>query len=314
MMLLVWSRTPRRAPGVALLFGTGLVGNAIANALKSATGALTQTLPWRWHDASAHEAVALERATSKALKANPGADLAVIWAAGRSGFASDAEIMAREAAALETVLASGRRVLAAAPGRQGSLHHVSSAGGLFEGQTACGPDAIPRPLRPYGSGKLVQEEMVTTALDFVRRRIYRPSSVYGHVRGGRRGLIPVLMTAALRRVPARIVGELSTQRDYLHASDVGRYVAAMVLAPGPASLDISLLAQGRPASIFEILQLVEARIGLPLQLELDAMPDNARDTTFLRTALPSGFQPMPLTEGIARTALTLCQDHVGAAS
>ena len=314
MMLLVWPAMAGQAPGVALLFGTGLVGGAIANALKSATCAVAQTLPWSWDDANADHAVAVERATSTALKAHPGADLAVIWAAGRSGFASDAGTMACEVAALEAVLASSRRLLSAFPDRRGSLHHVSSAGGLFEGQTSCGPDAIPRPLRPYGSGKLAQEGLVTAAKDFAHRRIYRPSSVYGHVRGGRRGLIPVLMAAALRRVPARIVGELTTQRDYVHASDVGRYVAAMVLAPGSASSTTSLVAQGRPASIFEILQLVEAQIGLPVPRELDAMPDNARDTTFLRTALPSGFNPMPLAEGIARTALTLRQDDVGAMS
>lgn len=311
MMVLAWPAVPGRLPGVALLFGTGLIGAAVAKALSRATGAVTQPLLWRWEDNGAKDAQAMVRVAVAALTERPGAGLTVIWAAGRSGFGSDSEVMEREAAALDAVLASGRHILDAVPDRRGALHHVSSAGGLFEGQVACGPDAVPRPLRPYGLAKLAQERTVIDHKDFAIRRIYRPSSVYGHATGGRVGLIPALMTAAFTRLPARVLGALSTQRDYIHADDIGRHVAQRVLDPGTAPLVTSLLAQARPASIFEILRLVEAQIGLPILQELDPRPDNARDTTFLRTALPPGFRPVPLVEGITRTALTMYRDHMG---
>jgi UDP-glucose 4-epimerase len=152
--------------------------------------------------------------------------------------------------------------------------------------------------------------MVAGAEAFAVRRVYRPSSVYGHAPRGRHGLIPALMVAALRRRPAHIFGALTTQRDYVHADDIGRFVAGTVLDPGPASTATHLLAQARPACILEILHLVEAQIGLPVFRRLDPRPANARDTTFLSSALPQGYRATPLSEGIARTALKLHRDHV----
>ncbi|WP_299841373.1 NAD(P)-dependent oxidoreductase [uncultured Jannaschia sp.] len=314
MMLLAWNATSGRGPGVALLFGTGLVGSSVATALSRITGAIPRHMSWSWEDDGAQDAAVLERAAVEALGARPDAGLAVIWAAGRSGFGTDDAGMAREAATLDAVLACARRVLMATPERQAVLHHVSSAGGLFEGQVACGPEAAPNPFRPYGTGKLDQECKVKDVEAFDRCRIYRPSSVYGYSRRGRRGLIPVLIDAALRRYPARIVGALMTQRDYVHADDVGLHIAARVLNPGPEPTATELLAQARPASIFEILQLVETEVGLPVLRQLDPRPDNARDNTFLRAALAPGFRAMPLAEGIARTALALARDHKAAAS
>ncbi|MGY6633026.1 MAG: NAD-dependent epimerase/dehydratase family protein [Alkalilacustris sp.] len=313
MMLLDWPGAPGRAPGVALVFGTGLVGGAVIAALRTAVAAAARPMPWSWPIAGTGQSEAVERATIAALAARPGAELAVIWAAGQSGFSSDDNVMYHEAAALEAVIATARRILAAVPERRGSLHHVSSAGGLFEGQVACGPDARPHPLRPYAVGKLAQEAVVMGAAEFAHRRVYRPSSVYGFVHGGRRGLIPVLIASALARVPARIVGALTTLRDYVHAADVGRHIAAEVARPCGPAVSTALLAQGRGASIFEILHLVEAQVGLPVRCSLDPRPENARNSTFLRSALPRGFQAMSLGEGIARTALALRRDRPGTA-
>lgn len=305
MIVASWSGDGQRPAGLAALFGTGLIGGAILSRLRARLGARATRLPWDWTDGRPREARAVEDALAGAMPGRAGTPLAVIWAAGGSGFGTDAEGMARERAALDAVLALARRLGARWPEAARSFHLVSSAGGLFEGQVACGRDAVPRPLRPYGAGKLDQERAVAADAALGLRRIYRPSSVYGYAPGARRNLVSVLVAASLHRRPARIVGAMTTQRDYVPAWDVGRFVAERVRDPGPAEVETHLLASGRPASIFEIVHLVEGLAGEPLHLQIDPRPENARDNSFLPSALPPGLRRTGLAEGIERTAAAM---------
>lgn len=66
-----------------------------------------------------------------------------------------------------------------------------------------------------------------------------------------------------------------------------------------------MLASGRPASVFEIIKVVENNIGSQLYLKIDPRPDNARDNTFRPSALPPDFYPTPLREGIEQTKVAL---------
>lgn len=202
-----------------------------------------------------------------------------------------------------------RRVGAAVPIERRAFHLVSSAGGLFEGQVAVGRDAAPRPLRPYGEGKLRQEQLVSAEDRLGRRRIYRPSSVFGYAPRARRGLIAALIAAAVQSRTARIMGSMTTQRDYVFARDVGRHISAAILSPGDAPIRTSVLAQGRPTAIFEVIRLIEAQISTPVLLRLDPHPENGRDNTFLQSVLPKGFRPTRLPEGIALTALAMTHDQ-----
>ncbi|MEL7174438.1 MAG: hypothetical protein AAFN05_15910, partial [Pseudomonadota bacterium] len=151
MILIDWDRTARLAPGIVLVFGTGLIGGAAVRAIVSRIGtARKRHFEWNWAELAAPEATALVAATEALLTARPDARLTVIWAAGRSGFGSDDPAMVLELRAFRRVLATVRRIAAAVPEERRAFIHVSSAGGLFEGQTACGPLAVPSPLRPYG--------------------------------------------------------------------------------------------------------------------------------------------------------------------
>jgi UDP-glucose 4-epimerase len=68
--------------------------------------------------------------------------------------AQETAIVAELIAMAETLRHDGRPV---------DFHMMSSAGGLFESQTHCSEHSIPRPLRPYGTGKLMQERALAQA-------------------------------------------------------------------------------------------------------------------------------------------------------
>lgn len=313
MILIDWEQRGRPS-GVALLFGAGLVGDAIAAAMMRAVGSPgVVRLGWTWSGPLATEATVIEDAATAALARRPGSVLTVIWAAGRNGFGADEAEMASEYAALERVVDLAARAGEALPSGQRRFVLVSSAGGLFEGQRACGADAAPAPLRPYGHGKLAQEGLVRSDERLGHRLIIRPSSVYGFRAGGRRGLIPALLAAGIQRRGARISGSMTTQRDYVYAPDIGRYAAARLLEPRawsePRQIETVLLAAGRPASILEVVQIVEDRLGTALFLSIDPRPENSCDNTFLPNASPPDFRPTALREGVALTAMALAAER-----
>jgi nucleoside-diphosphate-sugar epimerase len=315
MIVLDWGRTPTAAPEVVLLFGSGLIGGAIASVVQRVgVGVVARRFDWSWPRPDPAQVRAVEAAAMEALAAREGAGVTVIWAAGRSGFGSGPDDMAGEFVALEHVLQTARRVGAALPPDQRAFVHVSSAGGLFEGQVACGLDTEPVPLRPYGHGKLAQEDRVRADEDLGRRLILRPSSVYGYTPGARRGLVAAFVTAAVQQRHATIFGSLTTLRDYVYAPDVGHFVAMRLLRPASdrsgVSTETCFLASARPASIFEIVRLVEGCLGKTLTLRIDPRPDNARNTSFLPSVLPEGFRPTRLQEGVALTAGTIIREHL----
>lgn len=314
MILLEWDGRASIAPGVVLLFGSGLIGGSLSSALqRSGTGATARSYRWSWPRPDPADAQAVEAAARQALATREGARFTTIWAAGRSGFGSGPEDMAEEFAALERVLQSSRRIAEPLAPTRRTFVLVSSAGGLFEGQVACGPTAEPAPLRPYGHGKLAQERRIRTDDSVGHRLILRPSSVYGHTPGARRGLVSALVAAAIRHRQVTIFGALTTLRDYIYAPDVGRFVATRLLqSPSDCpniSTETCLLASARPASIFEILRLVEGCLGQALNLRIDPRPENARHNTFLPSVLPEDFRPTGLQEGVALTASAVARER-----
>ncbi len=286
-----------QGPGVALVFGAGLIGQAVCAELVRATGAEDTALPYDWAESGARMRQGRAAIDQALAVAGPVREIAVLWAAGKSGFTSDATEMAEEAARHEEVLALARALQARAGPARITLHHVSSAGGLFEGCRAVGPDDAPKPLRPYGLGKLAQERGLPS---LPRHRIYRATSVYGYAPGGRAGLVPTLISNALTGTPSHIEGALTTLRDYVLVDDVARFIAARMRAPGQGAAATYLLAQFRPASIFEIVRMIEQAVGRPLDLRVDHRPANARHISFLPAAAPAGWRATDLTVGIAR--------------
>lgn len=318
MILLTWRGAASSGPRVVFLFGSGLVGGAVARAMRwRVAGVRARHFDWSWPTPPSARVADVVAAARAAIDERRDACFAVIWAAGRSGFGSTEMEMEVESEALEGVMAAARCVGGAlAPARRAFVH-VSSAGGLFEGQVACDRVATPAPLRPYGHGKLAQERSVAADVELGHRLILRPSSVYGYARNGRQGLVSALVAAGIQHRDATIFGALTTQRDFVFAPDIGRYVAARMSSSWPEtpldSPETALLAAGRPASVFEVIQIVEDYLGKALRLRIDPRPENARDNTFLPSALPHDFQPTGLREGIALTATAVSQERYGGA-
>lgn len=281
-----------------LLFGLGLIGGAVDRALRLRCGAGAMHFPYDWRDGPLR--VAQRQAILAAL---PPADrVAVVWTGGQSGFASTDADMARETALVAELVAMAEGLAQA--GRQVDFHLMSSAGGLFESQTQCTAASRPHPLRPYGEGKCRQEETLARAIGLGRRCVYRPSSVYGVTRSRRVGLVTALISNAVRGGTTRIFGNPHTLRDYVLADDIGRYMAGRILEPGGAGpVETMLLASGRAASVFEVIERIRERMDRPLLLQFDPHPSNVRDMSFLPSALPADWQATSLVSGIAGIAI-----------
>jgi UDP-glucose 4-epimerase len=280
----------RDGPAI-LLFGLGVVGAAIDRGLRLRFPLRSRDLPYDWQDPSLRQRQ--REAIAAALP--PDQRLAIVWAAGAGGFGSSSADMAEETR-MVTELIDWAQALQA--GREVDFHLVSSAGGLFEGQTHCTSSSVPNPLRPYGEGKLQQEAHLRKA-EFRRRCIYRPSSVYGVGRSQRLGLVAMLARNALIRNTTRIFGNPNTLRDYVLADDIGAFMARRIVTPGGTD-EVMTLASGRSASVREVVELVGAKVMQPMLLQFDPHPANARNMSFLPSSLPSDWRRTSLASGIAK--------------
>ena len=292
-------RVGGQAGPYVLLFGLGLIGGAVDRALRLRFEAEGRDFPYDWHDAGLRQA---QRADIGAALPDAGR-LALVWTGGQSGFGSTDADMAQETAIVAELIAMAQTLRQA--GRPVDFHMMSSAGGLFESQTHCSELSIPRPLRPYGAGKLMQERALAQAGGLDRRHVYRPSSVYGVTRSKRVGLVTALISNAMQGKTTRIFGNPNTLRDYVLADDIGHYLARRIVDPEPApdhppGAMTFLLASGRSASVFEVIERIRERVERPLLLQFDPHPSNVRDMSFLPSALPSDWQPTPLASGISR--------------
>ena len=285
----------QRGTGVhyALLYGSGVIGSAIDHAIsQQRAGWNREVLPWPWAD-SAGRATQSEVLSGRIGEADR---IDVVWAAGASGFTSTDEAMAGELSCVAQV--ANLTGCLARRSRQTAFHLFSSAGGLFEGQAWIGPYSCARPERPYGRGKLRQEQLVMSLTDGVVPKIYRPSSVYGYTRHARRGLFTAMVTAILRNQPLVIYGAPGTLRDYVFSRDIGQHVAAALTRPIDGA-GIAFLASGKPTSLAEAITTIETQLGRRLYHRYDSAPNNALNMTIHASAIPARFPRTPLAEGVA---------------
>lgn len=285
------------------IFGTGLIGGAIARSLCSRGSLAPATLPFSWKPGDAREAQleAISRALVEHARAAGGPrSIDVVWSAGTAGFAADWAALDGELQSLRAVLRMCERI-----GRDDDrllvrFHLVSSAGGLFEGQRDVGRDSVPAPRRPYGEAKLAQEAELA-GHGTLASHVYRLSSVYGYCRGGRVGLILALIRDAYQRRATTIFGAPGTLRDFVHADDVGRFIADRIAAQA-TSPGTYLLAHGRPTSLRTVVARAELALGRQVYLEYTARPHNALHNTYRPSAVRHFSGLMSLREGIGRVA------------
>jgi UDP-glucose 4-epimerase len=319
MLVLDWNRGkhPLGEGGVAVIFGVGLIGRSVQNALNRSVQPTTTKFESVWEQAEARsrhlEAIAshivdlLQRDHRKTR-------VDIVWSAGRAGFATSKAECSLETEAFKSVTALAARLMELQQRPQIRFHLLSSAGGLFEGQRNVGSASEPRPLRPYGQAKLEQEKVLSELTEDAIKFVYRPSSVYGcSDRGGRAGLIVTLMHSAINNQTTRIFGGHETLRDYVFADDIGKFICRQILR-GESRSQTFLLASGRPASMMEAIRLVERAMNRKLLLQFQPDESNTSSNSFRPIALPHGWFPTQLEIGIAVTAMRIRSDFVKGSS
>ena len=287
MMILARPQDHPSSRRMLVVFGVGLIGSALVEALYRHGPWRTQRHHLSWTDPARYGA---EIASAEATLADAQATrLHVVWCAGRAGFGAT-EIEA-DLSTFRTALAMAERLATARPEREIAFHLISSAGGLFEGQRHVDQDSVPAPRRPYAELKLRQEEMLAAASERLVKRVYRLTSVYGHPDGPRRrGLITTLLVNGLRQRVSSIVGRATTLRDFTWAGDVGGFIARELLsAEMPRTPATYTLAAGLPTSILEVSHVVEGVLRRPLYVSYSFAPTNAEDITFSPKLRPPGW-------------------------
>lgn len=294
---------------IIALFGVGLIGSSIYESIIQQDKFQIFPLPFAWNnmgqlreDAGAIVNFLSELIENSAREGSDSISLAFIWSAGKAGFTAAEQCLNTELATFSIVLNLVREIMARFPAITFFFHHISSAGGLFEGQRAVDNQSCPEPKRFYGILKHKQEILLSELESRLRKAVYRPTSVYGFVNNkSRLGLIPTLIRNGIQNKVSTIYGNLSTLRDYVFTNDIAMFIAKS-LFDIPALPDVStfLLGSGKPSSIYEIRHCIENLICKKIYLEFKVTADteNTSDITVNCSAFPVGWKCTDLKTGI----------------
>lgn len=292
---------------VLVVGARGLLGKALTRA------ATAQRRPWERADVAWSSPDAVAHAVGAVRRAHEqwGDDWGVAWCAGASVTGAtpaqvDAEVATMTAFVAELV-ADG-----IAPPR---FFFASSAGGVFAG--ASDPPftelSEPRPLAPYGHGKLLLEEQVRALADAgTRVLVGRISNLYGPGQNLAKdqGLVTRLIRSSLVREPVGIYVSLDTIRDYLFVDDCARMILDgmdLLAARPPAAPVLKLFAAQQATTIAALLGFSRQVLGRTVLVTLggsDLAKQQARDLRFRSVVWPE----------LDRRALTTLPDGIHATS
>lgn len=279
--------------GRVLVLGHGQLGSAITNAItqRFVVDQRSGVTDWSGPAAAA-------RSVATNLGSLPETDLpvTVVWAAGRCGMSSTTAECRRSLDVMSAVLEEVQRV------RPSCTHLLGSVGALALGHPRWSPSVSSASEVPYARLKRAEEDLVA-ALDLGDPVVHLVSSVYGPPdRPGRRGMITVLAVNAAQLRATRIFGRWATLRNYVHADDVGTFIAERIAQPaGPAR---HILAAHRSHSIAELVAAVGAarRRAVPVQL---VSTENAEDLTIDPGAIAPSLRSRPVETAITQMILDL---------
>jgi nucleoside-diphosphate-sugar epimerase len=228
----------------------------------------------------------------------------VVWAAGTAGMTTSKQQCEQNLATM--ISAVGAALESAGSGGKSRVHLIGSAGAhatgrpKWAGTNAVEPsDGTRSNDVPYVWLKLAEENWVASLVD-ADSIVHRVSSVYSRPNDpGRSGMIAALIRNAARGEVTTIYGGWSTLRNYVHADDVGDYVARTVRYGGPAT---TLLADRRSYAITELVSLVSRYLRRPVPLRM-APGSNSEHHSFDPGAISSGFATRPLATAIRQILL-----------
>lgn len=169
-------------------------------------------------------------------------------------------------------------------------------------------NVVPRPLSPYGAGKLAGEAYVqgyagsfgmeTAALRF--------SNVYGPFSLHKDNAIPNFIRRCLAGERLEIYGDGSQTRDFIHVHDLCDGIVGAVAADGLAGGEVFQLGTSVETSVVELAQLIQEVTGA--EAEIDFEERRAGEVHRSRVDISKaqrllGFEPaIPLRDGLAQTA------------
>lgn len=319
MMLLTPDLHARPRIPTVVLFGAGLIGSAIVTSLQKSSP-LKKTsleLDWSQPELFREQLGGIEQQLTDLVGRGPDTEtpraVRVVWSAGRAGFQATDDEVSKEYDRFDEVVCCVERLSACIPEASWTVILISSAGGLFEGQQHVGLHSTPVPLRPYSHLKLRQEQRLQQCPGVIRKKIYRPTSVYGYVRNHqRRGLIPTLIADGIRQRASRISGFPTTLRDYVWIEDIAAYLAKVILDDDLCNQDsVDILGSAKPSSIFEIQQIVERCLRRPLYLCFATPTGNGNHITFATDVLPGNWTSSELETNVRKiTAEALTRQAV----
>lgn len=240
--------------------------------------------------------------------------LSIVWCAGRAGFSAEVNETELEYEYFEIFFDLINKII-----QQKSFfdkidfHFMSSAGGLFEGQTSIHEYSLPQPLRPYGQLKLKQEQLFTQFINsfstsfnnVINGNIFRLSTVYGRIQKGQRiGLISNMIQNGVLKKVTPITGDLYTLRDYIHANDVAQMITHSMFQHKQEMDSVTNKTKfyfgisQKPTSIFEIKSIIEFYLKHKVYVQLNFAPANNKDIIFSKMEAPFGFYPRDMKTGI----------------
>ncbi len=300
MLLLANENSSSASQQTIAIFGVGLIGGAVKSALHLTAELKEESFPFTW-SAPAEQASELDYISDTIKSKHAGVRrISILWSAGRGGFASSAEELEIEYHSFVNVLCFAEKLSLSHSNTLIDFHLVSSAGGLFEGQSLVSRDTEPAPLRPYGALKLRQEQTLEARQARLVKRVYRPSSVYGFAHEGKRaGLISVILLSGIQHRVLSLVGDQNTLRDFVFSRDVGQFIAAQILDhPETDAFVCHTLASGRPTSIHEIQEIAERVLRRKVYFVFSDANRNAADITYSRQLFPQRWTPIDIATGI----------------
>jgi nucleoside-diphosphate-sugar epimerase len=286
---------------LVLLFGLGLIGSAICEALLRLEFKSLADILFDWQDDS-QMADARDAIESVCLRnSRMTGRLTFLWCAGTTGFYSSPDEADREYAVFRKTVGFALDLQKRLQPADFSFHSVSSAGGLFEGQRVIRETSRPTPVRPYGVLKKQQEDLLLNTFSETEIAIYRPSSVYGPMeQKSRHGLINNLILNARTGRITVLDAHVMSLRDYVFAGDIGNFVARRIRFERDESTNrrAQFLVSARCSSIFEVFQKIKRILNLHAQFRYDDQFGNHKNITFSDSVLPPGWRPVALDVGI----------------
>lgn len=277
-----------------LIFGLGVVGFAIFEQVKKGYSEIAgEKLNWAsLEDCKDQIDVFCKTHFSKDIE-----QVDIIWSAGNTLFSADKQQTDADLKFFKALNLALSKTLRKLLGNK-TLRYIliSSAGGLFEGQTSISASSKPAPKRPYAELKLAQEDHIKAAKWIDEYAIVRLSSVYtiSNLRS-RMGLIPIMVSKAIKQEFISIYGTEMTIRDYVLDTDIGRYIAGLLGKPLPETV---FVVDGKPHSIVEIKNMVEAITQKKVYLKYTLMKSNAENNSYARHVRADGFEPSDLATNI----------------